>query len=323
MPGAVAPVELGLTAALIGAIAAPHLIPLERVAPRLASAVWLLTLALRALMAIGGAVFVFSYLPRTHLFAAMADWCWHEVLPLLATHLGLSGHPFVHAAVILPALVLAGSLAWLAVGLARAWLALRRQLRRSLGHGPEGSTVVADERVVVAATALGRGRIVVSPAALTELDPGELSAGLAHERGHLQRQHRPLLLLGSLLAALARALPGTGSAQRELVFHLERDADEFALDRTADPLALASAICKAAGAPSAAASLGGRGGVTRRLGLLVDGSRRGGPLLHQATATLALALAVLTVGLAASLPAWATAEPVESHLAPAPAPCHG
>lgn len=315
-------VELILAATLVGAIVAPHLLPLERVAPRLAGAVWLLTLSLRALMAIGGAVFVFAYMPQTHLFADIADWCWHEVLPVLATHLGLSGHPFAHVAVILPALALASSLLWLAAGLARAWMALRRQLRRSLGRGPQGSTVVADERVVVAATTLGRGRIVVSPAALTALDPDELSAGLAHERGHLQRRHRPLLLLGSLLAALARLLPGTSAAQRELIFHLERDADEYAVSRTADPLALASAICKAAGAPAAAASLGGRGRVSRRLDLLVDGSQRGGRWLHRATNTLAVALAVLTLGLAASLPAWATATPAESHLPALPADCH-
>ena len=41
-------------------------------------------------------------------------------------------------------------------------------------------------------------------------------------------------------------MPGTKDALQRLQFCLERDADEYAVDRTRNPIALASAICKAA-----------------------------------------------------------------------------
>lgn len=304
-------IELELASVLAAAVAAPHLLPLHRVPPMGAASVWLLVLALRALVAIGGVLFVFLYLPQTGVFEAIADWCLHQVLPVLATHLGLSGHPLAHAALVLPALALAASLLWLSFGLVRAWLALRRQLRHSLGRGPWGSTVVADERIVVAATALGRAQIVLSPAALDNLDEQELRASMAHEFAHLRRRHRPLLLVGSLLAALARLLPATRAAERELVFHLERDADQFAVRTTRDPLALASAICKAAGSATspALAALGGRGRVSRRLDILVDGERPRSRSLESLVAGLAVLLAAGVLSLAVTLPSWALSAP--------------
>ena len=98
----------------------------------------------------GGAFFLFAYLPRTDLFEAVARWCIHELVPLFAAHLGLSGHPIAHAATVLPALALAASLMWLGIGVARGWMALRRQLRAALGDGPAGSAVIQGEEVIVA-----------------------------------------------------------------------------------------------------------------------------------------------------------------------------
>jgi hypothetical protein len=302
--------ELAVLVGLPAAITVPHLLPLDRVTPLWAAALWVSALALRALAALGLAVFVLVYLPMTELFRALADWCWHDVLPLLAVHLGLSGHSLAHAASILPGLALAASLLWLAGGLARAWLALRSRLARSIGEGPGGSTIVDGEQILVGATRLGRGRIVVSHAALRSMDAGELAASLAHEEAHICRRHRPLLLVASVLAALGRAFPGTRVAERELAFQLERDADEYAVRRTRDPLALASAICKAASgaATPVLVALGGRGRVTRRLGYLVDGApARGGRLLEGSVRLLAAALAASALLLALTVPAWATA----------------
>lgn len=303
--------EFAVALGLPAAIAAPHVLPLERTTPIWAARLWLCALALRALAAVGVAVFVFVYLPQTATFRAVAEWCFHDLLPLLATHLGLSGHPLAHAAAVLPGLALAASVLWLAGGLARAWLGLRRRLARALGDGPLGSTVVHEEHILVAATGLGRGRVIVSEGALRAMDSGELAASVAHEQGHLRRYHRQLLLAASVLAALGRLLPGTRTAERELVFQLERDADEYAVTETSDPLALASAICKAAGdavAPALVALGGGR--VTRRLGYLVDGfPSRGGGLLEAGVRVLVIALALGAISLAASMPAWALATP--------------
>lgn len=79
-------------------------------------------LTLRVLAAVGVAAFVFVYLPHTAAFRAMADWCLHDLMPLLATDLGLSGHPLAHLAAVLPGLALGASVLWVAGGLARAWL---------------------------------------------------------------------------------------------------------------------------------------------------------------------------------------------------------
>lgn len=314
-------IEITVALAIVIAIALPHVVPLGRAAPALAAAAWLNALALRAAVAIGGTVFLFVYLPQTGLFEAIARWCLHQVLPLLMTHLGLSGHPFAHAAVVLPALALAVSLMWLIVGLMRAWVVLRRELRGSV-NGPAGSKVIPDEQVVVALTALGRPRIVLSDTALGVMDPDELRASMAHERGHLRRRHRPLLLFAAILSALARLLPGTRAAERELGFHLERDADEFAVQETRDPLALASAICKAAQSRTPAwTSLAGRGPVTSRLEILVDGGPRRSRLVERAAATLAALLATMTLGILVTVPSWMGASSAAASTPVSDVPC--
>ena len=304
-------VALGVAAA----VCLPHALPLHRVAPRTAGAVWLLALWLRALVTIAAALFLFLYLPQTHVFEEVARWCLHNVLPILSGHSGFSGHPVAHFAVLLPALMLAASVLWMLGGLVRAWLALRLHLaRRAVGTGPEGATVVDDDAIVVAVTRLGRARILVSRAALGAMDEDELAASLAHEQGHLRRRHRPTLLLGALLASLARPLPGTRVAYRGLVFNLERDADEYAVERTRNPLALASAIGKTAALPLAGTTgLAGRGGVALRMRYLIDGGRcrSTSRVEHAARATAAL-LAVLVVGLTATLPAWGIAAPARA-----------
>ncbi len=310
--------------ALVAAIAAPHFAGLHRVTPRTAASVWMLALLARGLVSVGAAAFFLVYLPRTGLYAAVADWCWNAVLPIVSDGLGLSGHPLTHAAMLLPALALAYSLVWLAFGLARGWLALRRLLGGAFEDGPLGSTVVPDPRVLVAATGLGRPRIVVSARALEVLDERELAASLAHERGHLELWHRPLLLLSMVLGALGRAVPGTRAAQREFAFSLERDADDYAVTATRDPLALAGAICKAATFRSRAlAALCGRGRTTLRVEQLLarEASARPPARPHSAVALTAV-LGVLVLILVAVLPAWTVAAVDASALLAETGACH-
>ncbi|MDQ3644676.1 MAG: M56 family metallopeptidase [Actinomycetota bacterium] len=303
--------EVAVGLALFLAIGAPHVLPLRRVAPALGAAVWMSALALRALVAIGASIFIFVYLPQTGVYDAIAHWCWHQVLPVLTAHLGLSGHPLVHVAIVLPGLVLAGSLLWMAFGFARAWLAMRSQLRGSVGRGPFGSTIIEDSDIVVGVTGLGRSRIVVSDTALAAMDDEELRASFSHELGHIERRHPPLLLATSMLTALGRSLPGTGNAARELRLCLERDADEYAVARTRDPLALASAICKAAtgSAPTGATGLGGSGRVVPRLDYLQGRVPRAGRSLDRAARLLAVLSATMVVVLSLTLPSWATTAP--------------
>lgn len=307
--------ELGAVAAVPLLTVLPHVLALDRVNPATAASTWLCALALRALVAVGGAIFAFVYMPRTGVYDAVAHWCWHEALPVLATHLGLSGHPLVHAAIILPSLALAASVLWVLFGLARAWLLLRAKLRYAVGEGPLGSTIIADDEIVMGVPGLGRSRIVVSEMALGAMDAGELEASLSHELGHIRRRHRPLLVLVSVLTALGRALPGTRIAESELRFSLERDADEYAVRRTRDPLSLASAICKAASSKTLVGTtgLGGGGRITLRLDYLEGKARPAGQRMERGIRLVAATMAVTTVALAATLPSWALAVSPAGH----------
>lgn len=317
-----------VAAVLSVAVAVPHLLPLRAVAPATAATIWLSALALRALTATGIAAVALLYVPQTGAFRAVAGWCWHQVLPLLTDRLGPSAHPLADAAVVLPATVLAGSALWVSFGLIRAALRLHLHVRRQTrGSGPLGSTVVDDAEVVVAVAGIGRGRVVVSEAALGVLDADELEASVSHERGHIERRHRPVLVVASVLAALGRWLPGTALAERELAFSLERDADEFAVSRTQNPLALASAICKAAQARSESAAipaLGGRGSVVQRLDdLLAGGRRRSGRRLERSTRALALLMVSLVALITATVPSWALAAPSKQSIDEKLTSCHG
>jgi Zn-dependent protease with chaperone function len=300
-------VALSVATALLTA----HLLPLERASAPTGIAVWLLALILRAVLTLALATFALVHVSRFGVVEATLNWCWHELLPDLPTWLGFAEHPISHAVVAVPVVVLGASVAVLVARLVHSWLALRGRLAGAVGSGPLGSTVVRDERVFVAVTQLGRGRIVVSDRALAAMDREELVAGLVHEVAHLRRRHRPLLLLGSLLAAIARPLPGTGVAQRQLRFQVERDADAYVVRELRSPLALASAICKVAAdaPPAATAALGGRGMVTLRLQeLLGDGPARS-VAVERASRLLALSLAALAFALAATGTAWALGDP--------------
>jgi hypothetical protein len=160
----------------------------------------------------------------------------------------------------------------------------------------------------VAVTRFGRGRVVISERAVEVMDDDELAAGMAHELAHLHRRHRPLLLLASLLATIGRPLPGTVGAHRELCFQLERDADAWAVNRLHDPLSLASAICKAAGAtePRGTTGLAGKGPVTRRLAELLGERGARSPRVELAARALATTLAGTVLALAIVTPAWAS-----------------
>lgn len=320
-------IVLALTVLL--AISLPHLLPLDHVTPRSAAILWLLALALRALVSVASVIFVLTYVPQAELLGAVADWCVHAALPVVATHLGLSGHGMVHLAVVLPGLALAASLLWAVAGLLRAAVTLHLRLGPR-GHrpGPLGSTVVADSEVLVALPVFGPARLVISERALRSLDAGEIAASVAHELGHLRRSHRPVLAAAAVLGPLARALPGTRLVESEIRFHLERDADAYAVELTRDPLSLASAICKAVSsrAPVAVAALGGGGRLGIRLEYLLqeDGSghvrRREWPVRGAG-----VLLAALLTSLIVALPGWALAGPADlgiSALETASGECH-
>lgn len=259
----------------VAGIVAPYGLRLERAVPSTAAALWFVSLALRALIAVATVAYVVVLAPTTALFEAVTHWCWRAVVPALQTELGMDGHRVGDAVLAAPALLLAASGASVAFGVLRAGRAVRRLLgRESLGPGPQGSVIVGGREILLLAAGFSRPRVVVSVGALTALDDAELAAGLGHERAHIVRRHRWVLVAAALLRSLGRfAGPGARSAERHLAFHLERDADAWAV-RQHDRHALADVIGKAASSqapPSAGCGpLTGGPALARRLEELTD-----------------------------------------------------
>jgi Peptidase family M48 len=280
-----------LVAAAVVGIVLPHFLRFEGANPGAAVVLWSAALGLRALVVVGTVAGALVLLHPAQLMRAFADWpC--------APHHHVAGHALAAAG----GLALSLSLVWALARVAQATLAVRRLIRRPLGRGPEGSVIVGGDDVVLAAAGLTRPTLVVSAGALARLDDAELSAAIAHERAHIRRRHRFILLFAELCRVLGRPLPGTAHAVRELRFQLERDADRSAVRDRADRLALASAICKAAtGATSRAgmAALGGDGTAARVRELLQDAV----PDVHpRRLRALAAGASALAVGAALSLP---------------------
>jgi hypothetical protein len=303
-----------LAVALVSLIALPHVLRIERVAPTTGAAVWFFALCLRALGAVVFAAYMLIYLPETSRFAGFVDWCVHLALPLISLNVHLPALRLADGAAVIPTVVLGLSLAYAGFRMLRARFYARRLITRmTIGDGPLGSTVLASEEVLLAVTQLGPPRLLISGKTLETLDEEELAAGLQHELGHLRRAHRPILLVASVLRALARWQPGAKTAYRELCFSLERDADEYALRQTRDPLALASAICKAALAQRRTVPVLGLRGETRvslRLEYLLAGGRqRAGAHVERAAQMLAALMFALVLFMAVAAPVWALARP--------------
>jgi Zn-dependent protease with chaperone function len=306
-----------MTAALAAIVAAgivlPHVLRLHRVAPVTASVLWLTSLSLRALTGLVAVMFLLFVLPRTDVFEALTHWCLHAVMPGLAEQIDLEGHGFGDLTLLVPGIALAVSLLVVGIRTTRSARAARRLVdRHVLGQGPQGSVIVSGPEVAFAVAGLAHPRIVVSVGALTSLDDAELAAALDHERGHIARRHRFVMLSAAALGALGWMVPGARRAASEIAFHLERDADRWALGRRNDRLALASAICKAATSaqlPTSAAVVRlSQTGVRERLGQLLDDQppRPSHPTAAALNA-LAAVMVAFTLLLAASLPAAAVA----------------
>ncbi|MBI5310871.1 MAG: M48 family metalloprotease [Actinobacteria bacterium] len=294
-------------AALLGAaIVIPSFLRLGRAVPSLAASIWIAVLLLRALFTILAAISLLALIPGTEAFAAISYWCWNATVPLLGTHLGVSGARLMQAITIMPLLLLSVFGVSRLTQIAKSHRAIRRRLRAvSLGKGPDGSVIVGGAQVMMGAAGLVRPEVVLSAGALTYLDDQELEAGLAHERGHIARRHSWWLAIAEVCGSIARPLPGTRHALGQLKFHLERDADHWAVARTRNPLALASAICKSASSPNpvGAFALSGDGAVARVDQLLAaDANPRGSTSARRMLATLVMVLAVACVAIASSVP---------------------
>lgn len=285
-----------------------QLLPRARLTPVTGVTLWLAVLCVRALTVVILALLLVSYLPATQLFEGATGWCLHAVVPFVTARVDFSGHRLGELAILLPSFALGLSSTAALVGLWRAARSVSRRLSMAtLGSGPRQSVVIGGPEVIVAAAGVRQARIVISTGALAALDEEELTAGLEHEQGHIDRRHSYVSLLARVLFCVARPAPGSGHALRELEFHLERDADEYAVARTGNPLALATTIGKAARSPNLKSSPGlatlSGADTPMRMRLLLDRQQaRPSWLLDGAAAVLGAILFVVAIGLAIAVP---------------------
>jgi hypothetical protein len=302
----------GLVFLAVLGVALPHLVRLDNARPATAAVLWSAALTLRALTAVSAALFLVLAFPETAAFKVLTHWCLHSVLPAVGVDVDFHGHAIGGVAVLVPAALIAMSLVAALLGTMCAARAVSSTLRRkSLGAGPQNSVIVGGPEVLVAAAGLVHPTVVVSAGALAMLDDEELAAGLAHENGHIARRHHLGLAYAEGCRAVARMLPGTRRAVRELRFHLERDADEWAIRRDHDPCALASAICKAATTRAVTdpviITLGG-GAIERRLDGLLGAERRPiGGLRRRIVDSAAVLMVCVTVTALVAIPSEALA----------------
>jgi len=278
--------------------------------PLARACVWGAALTTRALFWLCVSLLALFVMPAGDAFGTLFSWCIDWEVPL-AGHVHVNGSAVGILLCALPALLMLAGVAHALIQLRRAARAVGRAVSLGeVGPGPEGSTLIESSRVLLAAAGILRPRILLSTAALSALDSHELAAGLAHERAHISRGHRYVLIAATLCRGASWSLPGGRHALDQLAFQLERDADEVALARGDDRLALASAICKAAlphpGPSPSLSALAGKGHVTRRVNdLLLGGAGEAITLAGRAMFALMLlasaAMTAVTVACMAAL----------------------
>ncbi|WP_333776280.1 M48 family metalloprotease [Streptomyces sp. IBSBF 3136] len=134
---------------------------------------------------------------------------------------------------------------WRVYRAVRAERHTRRALRRlCAGRPADTELIVAASEVPRALAIPGRpGRILVTSAMLSALEPSERRVLLAHERAHLTHRHGTLVTAATLAAAANPLLTPVRSA---VAFLVERWADEQAAAAVGDRRTTARALARAA-----------------------------------------------------------------------------
>jgi Zn-dependent protease with chaperone function len=185
--------------------------------------------------------------------AAAAALVFALIVPAYLLHEPLDSGESVGVKLLLLACVSAAGVLLACWRIARTWLATRRLardwMRRAESFEVEGAQVPAfriqHSFPVIAVIGVLRPRLFVASQVFTSLTPEELTAALAHERGHVEgRDNLKRALLQAGEDALLHAPLGR-SLRREWQRESEMAADEFAAaDGPATALELASAIVK-------------------------------------------------------------------------------
>jgi Zn-dependent protease with chaperone function len=186
---------------------------------------------------------------------------------------------------------------------------VQRAQRRTRAHAeaaritgrrlPGGGAVVLDATRPAAYCVPGRpAAIVLTSAALDVLDPGQLTAVLAHERAHLAGRHHLLIALTRGLAATFPGVPLFTRGPAEVARLAEMCADDAAARRSGRPTLVTALLAMGTGAAVPAAALGATTcAVAARVQRLLEPA----PPARHARNRLALLTAMLLLALVSGL----------------------
>lgn len=244
-------------------------------------------------MVLGGLALLVGTVPVSTGLARLLAACG---MALRARYAHPGGAVLAGAGLVL-ATAVCGRVAWcLARALAGAVLARRRH-RSGLalvGRPDAGLGAVVVDRPEPAAWCLpGQGRtVVLTSAAVRQLDGAQLDAIMAHERAHQRGRHHLLVgLAGSLATAFPR-VRAFGLAHEQVARLAEMAADDAAVS-VVPRLTVAAALLAVGAPPAAAGALGAGGTATAaRIRRLIAAPA---PLSRAATAAGALTVTALVL----------------------------
>jgi Zn-dependent protease with chaperone function len=179
--------------------------------------------------------------------------------------------------------------------------ALRHAQTARLVGRPEpvlGAVLVEHAQPAAYCVAGRQPTVILTTAAVQELDPGQLDAVLAHERAHLAGRHHRLLALARIGREVLPFLPLMRDAEQQVARLVELHADDAAT-RARDPRLLATAlVVLATGAGPAPALAAGATDSVQRIHRLLGPSEPLGRARRQLLRAAAAALAAAPVLLA-------------------------
>ncbi|MFJ9949479.1 M56 family metallopeptidase [Kitasatospora sp. NPDC091207] len=156
--------------------------------------------------------------------------------------------------------------------------------------------VLDDARPAVYCLPGRRARVVVSRGAVDLLDERQLTAALAHERGHIRGRHHLVRLAVDTFAMVLGRLPLARTGRAEVALLLEMAADDAALT-AATRTELASALCLLATGGPVGGPTGGPVFAAASTGVLARVQRLGRPATDTRTWASASRAAALSAPL--------------------------
>lgn len=143
----------------------------------------------------------------------------------------------------------------------RAGRSRQRDQLALLGRTDEAlGALILDHAGCAAYCVPGRhGQVVLTTATLQALDPDQIAAVLAHERAHLRGRHHLAVQSMSSLRRAFPFVPAFACAAGEVARLTEMVADDAAVRRPGDRLALATALVRLAEHPTPMGALGAGG----------------------------------------------------------------